>query len=233
MDLLIYVPFGLVPSLVWLTYYLGKDRHPEPKIILSEIFILGMLSTFLAFALQVIFLRITGIHNPLIAAPLVVWAVLAFIEEISKFVFVRMRLGHERAFDELPDAMIYMIVSGLGFAAFENILYLTQLPPFNVTETIDLTGRRFIGSTFLHALSSGIFGYFWALSLKHIHPFQQGILWSMGLIAATVLHTGFNYTILVQDPPATLTVLLVAALFVGGAFKKLDREEDAGVSYGQ
>ncbi len=225
MDLLVYVPFGLVPSFIWLAYYLGKDKHPEPKRILSEIFILGMLSTFLAFALQVVYLRFAKVPGPIIYAPLYVWGVLALIEEISKFVFVRLRLKAERAFDELPDAMMYMIVSGLGFAAFENILYLTQLPPFTWEATLDLTGKRFIGSTFLHALSSGMFGYFWALSLKHIDSIRSTILVIMGIIAATVLHTGFNYSILIEEPVVTLTILLVAALFVGGAFKKLDREE--------
>ena len=41
--IIIYVILGLLPSLTWLSYYLTKDLHPEPKKMILKIFLWGAL----------------------------------------------------------------------------------------------------------------------------------------------------------------------------------------------
>ena len=36
--IILYVIFGVLPSLAWLSYYLRKDVHPEPKRMVLAIF---------------------------------------------------------------------------------------------------------------------------------------------------------------------------------------------------
>ena len=44
-SIILYVIFGILPSLVWLLYYLAKDMHPEPKKAILRVFLWGMVMT--------------------------------------------------------------------------------------------------------------------------------------------------------------------------------------------
>ena len=96
----------------------------------------------------------------------------ALVEELSKFLMVQERVLKDPNFDEPVDAMLYMIIVALGFAALENLFYLMPvLFPASMEGSISLgqaaiiTIFRFLGATFLHALCSGALGFFLALSI--------------------------------------------------------------------
>jgi len=50
--IIIYIVFGLLPSLAWLSYYLRKDAHPEPKRMILKIFLWGALMTLPVFIIE-------------------------------------------------------------------------------------------------------------------------------------------------------------------------------------
>ncbi|MBI3458830.1 PrsW family intramembrane metalloprotease [Candidatus Azambacteria bacterium] len=217
MEYAYYLPLGFLPSFVWLLYFLKQDDHQEPKLIITEVFILGMISTFLAFLLQKTF--IANASFGLNSGDFRFWFILAFIEEIAKFVFLYFRLSHEKEFDEIVDAMIYMVVISLGFAALENILYLSQIIPFQLPAILNLTISRFLGATIIHALSSAFCGYFWALSLLY-HRNHESLVF-LGLLSATVLHTFFNYSILNKEYFLTILLLVFSLIISGMMFRHL------------
>jgi len=120
---------------------------------------------------------------------------LAFVEEFMKYLVVREKVLKNPEFDEPTDAMLYMIIAALGFAALENILAL--LPdenPLLLSEAIKISAFRFVGATLLHALASGIVGYYLAVAFfeakKHLRLVVQG------LTIATLLHALFNLLIM-------------------------------------
>ena len=47
-----YIILGILPSLIWLAFYLKKDVHPEPKSEVLKIFFYGALVTIPAFFLE-------------------------------------------------------------------------------------------------------------------------------------------------------------------------------------
>ena len=51
-SIIVYIIFGLLPSLTWLFYYLRKDAHPEPKKMILKIFLWGALITVPVFFVQ-------------------------------------------------------------------------------------------------------------------------------------------------------------------------------------
>ena len=51
--IIIYIIFGVLPSLTWLSYYLRKDVHPEPKKMVLKIFLWGALITIPVFFVQI------------------------------------------------------------------------------------------------------------------------------------------------------------------------------------
>ena len=123
---------------------------------------------------------------------------------------------HPYDFDEPVDAMIYMIVAALGFAAVENIAAAAKGSGL----AFETTSLRFIGATLLHTISSGLLGYYWA---KEIITKRRVFLY-IGFALATVLHVIFNYLILNYEPVVVpTTFLIVAALLILYDFEKLKR----------
>lgn len=218
---------GFLPSVVWLLFYLGKDRHPESNRMILKIFFFGMLSAFLAIVLEAGFQTITTFlkERKIIESMLLVFLGGALIEEYVKYFVVRLGVFGNRELDEAPDLLIYMIISALGFAALENILVLSNFHPFlTVTKALRTTGWRFVSATFLHALCSGLLGYFIALSFYHIR--QRKRYFATGLVLSLTLHAFYNWFIMKEGNIKVwgpLIILIVLSCFVSYSFTKLKR----------
>jgi len=214
----LFVFLGLVPSFAWLIFFLKEDIHPEPKKMIVKVFIAGALVTFLAIGLQFL-LRdfLTSIY----IGEYNIFSFLGFgfIEEALKFSAVYLVIRHSKFFDEPIDAMIYMIIAALGFAMVENIAVMSNVKV--LSEAFGIITLRFVGATLLHALSSAVIGYYWAKSLLKIENFKLKIL--TGLILATLLHTTFNYLIMISREIIIYPTifLIVAALFIFWDFEKI------------
>lgn len=231
----LYILFGIIPSLTWLFYYLQKDLHPEPKKTIIKIFFYGVLITIPVFLLQVVLsallaqLNTLGIFDgyPIIAEIIKWFVVIAFTEELLKYVVVKLAILNNGELDEPLDIMLYMVVSALGFAALENVLYLfspiDNLPLGAVIKTAaTVTFIRFVGATFLHTLCSGLLGYFMALG--SLRPIKKNFLFMHGLLLATLLHGLYNFSIMSVSAPLNL---LIPLFVVGGlaAFMLYDFDE--------
>jgi|SRR3989344_1795822 len=211
-----YLPviIGLIPSFAWLIFYLKEDPHPEPKKLIFQTFLAGAFSTTIVLAAQTLFnnwAQPRGIG----AYTLISFLALSAIEEFFKFGAARIVIDkHPRDFDEPVDAMIYIIVAALGFAAVENVA--AAFKSSNIA--FETTTLRFIGATLLHTLSSGLLGYYWARSIIHD---KKSLLFT-GFALATVLHTAFNFLIIRFEPATVPTIfLIIAALFILYDFEKL------------
>jgi len=105
-----------------------------------------------------------------------------------------------------------MIAAALGFAAMENILIAFKVYPEGFAATLGVIALRFTGATLLHALASGIVGYFLGLAWFFYH-FKKQIIF-LGLLIASLLHLVFNYLIFL-NPAVALpgnTLLLLGML---------------------
>ncbi len=228
MNYPLFLFFGFVPSIIWLAFYLRKDSHPEPNSVIRKVFFWGMLATLPAIALELT-LRSLFSFLPFsegVILILYIFLGVALVEEVLKFLVVRFSVYANPALDEPVDVMLYMIIAALGFAAFENILILFGLGSTSpVSNIVALTLVRLVGATFLHALTSGTFGYFLARSFFD----QKRKYWyvAAGLFLATLLHGFFNFYILEADGIQKLLfpaiILLGLAVFVSLAFRQLKK----------
>ena len=211
-----YLPIilGLLPSFAWLIFYLEEDPHPEPKPLIFETFLAGAGITLIVLGIQYFF---NGLVQPYGIAQYSFFSFLGLsaIEELFKFLAARSVISqHLNDFDEPVDAMIYIIVAALGFAAVENVAAAFKAREI-VFETATL---RFIGATLLHTLGSGLLGYYWARSIIE----NRRALLLTGFTLATILHTIFNYLIIRFEPVVIpTTFLIVAAIFILYDFEKL------------
>lgn len=222
------IAMGLVPSLAWLYFYSRKDCHPEPKNLLAQTFLMGIIISPIAIILQFGFTQfasiITGASQTATqnSSHFFVWA--AAVEEVIKFYAVRMIILRNPEFDEPIDAMIYMITAGLGFAAMENILVMFRVFPDGTQTTLATWALRFTGATLLHALSSGLMGYFLAMSWFFQDHKKKLIV--IGLLMATIFHFTFNTFLSAFDDRLTgliysTSLLIIMAFLVSVLFDKI------------
>lgn len=208
---------GLIPSLIWLYFWLRRDRiKPEPFGILLLCFLLGAAMVFIAGFLQKETKDLFTNTN----VRVFVWA---GIEEALKFIIFYLVAYRNKYNNELIDAAMYLITIALGFAALENVLYILK-PGTTLSVTAGLlTGSlRFFGSTLLHAIASGFLGIIVALAPQRItHLFM-----AIGLAGATFLHGTFNIYILKNNTASFLQIygyLWVAAIISLIILEKLRR----------
>lgn len=218
---------SFVPNFVWLALYLREDPNPEPKPLLTLAFFLGMCATGIALGIEYVVLQaahvmtglgVTVIYN----APWYMFLGVALVEEGVKFLLVRFVIARSPAFDEPIDAMMYMIVTALGFAFVENVLIIGNalLPTdASVADVLRTVMFRFIGANFLHLMASGMVGYFWA---RGILARSRVKFIFLGLGSAVLIHGTFN-TILMHWGGAAYVASL-ALLFAFGLIFLRDLE---------
>ena len=219
---------GLLPALIWMWFWMHESySHNEPKNIIALTFLGGMACVFLVYPFQQLIPRYIFHLDDSSGGTLVIWAAL---EELFKFAAAYIcAFKIKEAFDEPSDAFIYLMTAALGFTAMENTFYL--LAPLLQGDTIGsiVTGNsRFMGASLLHVVASG------ALSIFISYAFYKS-KWTkrayilVGLLAATVLHTLFNYFIIITTEDSSYlifsfvwltTIILIAALEKVKAIKK-------------
>lgn len=196
---------GIIISGFWLLFFLFEDRNdPEPTFLITKTFALGMIAAgaaaFIEHLIASRFFGLIAIENYSFTALLSN----GFVEETMKFMVVLLFVRRSRFLDEPIDLMIYLITAALGFAAVENLLFFNSVR--SIEELIGLASLRFVGATLMHALSSGLLGYFWA---------KRRLLF--GLPFVSLLHALFNYLILKLGPtifPTILLIVMAIAMFV-------------------
>ena len=245
MIYIIFIIFGLLPSAIWLLFYLRKDAHPESNGMILKIFFYGMIAALIAAVIEI---QAFGILQFLVGGKLQTFfffllsefILIALVEETAKFLIVKEKVVNHSEFDEPVDTMIYMIIVALGFAAFENILVLSSLffPLLTKPAIGDMalvSSLRFLGATFLHVLCSGLVGYFLALSFFETKRRLSLIIKGLGI--AVILHGLFNISIMLIERGtmqqnsllfvsaiAFLIILLSSlAIFVSRGFRRLKK----------
>ncbi len=197
-------------SLIVLIYYYRKDRiEPEPISRIALAFVLGILSTLLAFILSWTSLEIlkSGITDSDTLTILSAGGIAPVVEEFSKLLMV-IYLSKHASFDGPLDGLIYGSAVGAGFSFAENILY-------GIIFTIDEGLVVGLGVTVLrgaiqilgHPLYTGLagvgvgmykvrlldskFSKYWRSVFLHMIWNISSIVFPLGLIFGAVI--GFRY----------------------------------------
>lgn len=182
---------GIFPAILWLWLWLKEDGlHPEPKKLIFLTFLMGALAVAVVLPIQIF------VYNNFPGQDVLVFFVWAMVEEACKYGAAFVFGLRSKALDEPIDTIMYMITAALGFAAFENTLFLIN-PAIagSVMETIVTGSQRFVGASLLHVLSSSVVGIFMAFSFFRGHRARQAFT-ILGLILAIALHTLFNLSIM-------------------------------------
>ena len=218
--IMLAILFGTVPALLWLWFWLKEDKEdPEPNGLLALCFLVGMGLVMLVIPIEKLIQSVVSGNE----FQIIGWAA---AEELIKFIAVLAILYRTDYVHKPLDWPIFLITTALGFAALDNIFFLIK--PFSVDgATVSmLTGNlRFLGSTLLHAVSSGVIGIALGLSFK-LEGFTKKIYILIGIIFAIALHSAFNFFIMNNNGSDFLKVfafLWVATIINLLLFEKLRR----------
>ena len=131
--IIFYLLLALVPSVLIGWYLYKKDVHKESKGLLVKLFIGGIGSAFLTFVLTILANSVVpgivptidgSVNYNIIGLFIRVMLGIALIEEFSKWFFSYYIGYRSKEFDETYDIILYCGFVALGFATFENILYV-------------------------------------------------------------------------------------------------------------
>ncbi len=197
-KVILYILIAIIPGLIWLFIFLRRDNLEEPKLEITKVFYLSMLLVIPAGLIEMNLLeKISSLEINNLYYFLKFVVIVGLIEEIMKYLVVRYAVLKRSFLDEPIDIVIYMIVSGLGFATAENILTFIADPNLmtdpQISNGVKIAMVRFFGANLLHILCSGIIGIFIALSFYQIK--KRYLILVLGFTLSIIIHGVFNFSI--------------------------------------
>lgn len=126
--LLLFV--SIFPVFLVGNYIYKKDRYSEPKNLLTKLFFGGIISTIITLILSSLIGYLFPIFNSepneldYFSLFIFIFIGVALIEEFSKWIVLYIISYNHKEFDQLYDMIVYAVFVALGFACFENILYV-------------------------------------------------------------------------------------------------------------
>jgi RsiW-degrading membrane proteinase PrsW (M82 family) len=138
--------------------------------------------------------------------------IVAFIEEICKFLGIRYFAYTRKEFDEPLDGIVYGVMVGMGFATIENILYVEKFASTGLGYQVAF--QRMFLSVPAHGTFAVIMGYF--VGKAKFDKNNEILFMILGVAGAILFHGTFDFFLFVKD--ATVVGQQTAdGLLVGGA----------------
>lgn len=200
---------SLAPGLAIALFIYFRDEHEkEPIKLLLLSFFYGILSTIVVMAItNYITPYLPTSSNILFEEFIHAYLGVAFVEELSKYLFLMIFLYPHKEFNEPFDGIVYAVMIGMGFATLENILYT-----FNGGIYVGI--QRMFTAVPGHAAFAVIMGYFAGLAkFKH----KMVAVSCIGLLMATIFHGTYDYFLFISHIPRIFIisfVVLASAIFL-------------------
>lgn len=201
MQILLIFLAALAPVAILLWYIYFKDSlQPEPTRLLIKAFCFGVLSVFLVFVTVYPLELLTGWglegSETISEAFVNAFCTAAIPEEAAKFLVLWLLLHKNAYFDEHFDGIVYAVCIGMGFAAFENLLYLFQ--SYDSWISVAIVRALFaISGHFLYAVIMGYYYSLWYFRIKR--NWQTFIMILLGPILAHGIYDGILFSINIDE----------------------------------
>ncbi len=213
---------ALLPGIILMILVYKKDKiEKEPMGLLLLLFVLGVISCFPASFIESVLSRPIsrlfgeGYFYHFVNAFIGV----ALIEESCKFIFLRSFTWRNVHFNYRFDGLVYAVFVSLGFAAYENILYV-----FNYGFVTAL--YRAVISVPAHMMFGVFMGIYYGMarhSANNFAPQHAKKVSFLAVLIPTLIHGFFNFCLFTNN--AFLVIVFYA--FVMGlyyiAFKNVNK----------
>lgn len=204
---------ALLPVAILVFYIYYKDRRsPEPAWQLVRAFLYGVLSTFFSLNISIP-LEMLGVYPEEATSALGgisrAFFAAAIPEETAKLFMLWLVLRKNPYFDEKMDGIVYAVCVSLGFAAFENILYLTS----NAENYLAVGFSRAIFSVPAHFSFGVLMGYYYSLAKFYPKSLNKNRI--LVLLAPIMAHGIYDSILMVMGVtpnPVVASLLMIVFL---------------------
>lgn len=207
MEILFLLALAIAPGIFIIWYIYNKDKYDkEPKRLIVITFFLGALSGIPAGIVEIILGNMVGVPMWGDATGAFIWAFLIVgpVEEIAKYLAVRVKAYRSPEFNEVMDGIVYGVSAAMGFATLENIFYVLE-------GGIAVGILRALLSVPGHAMWGAIIGYY--MGLKKMNPESNKRYVLTGLTIAILFHGAYDFFIFTQTALALLIIPLIIWLY--------------------
>ena len=212
MNSIIILLTALLPIAILVFYICHKDKNnPEPTKIIVKTFFMGVASVFVSILISTP-LGLAGAYPDEVAN---IWDGIrtsffgaAIPEEIAKFLMLWLVLRKNNYFDEKMDGIVYAVVISLGFAAFENILYLFS----NVDSFLSVAIMRALFAVPGHFCFGILMGYYYSLAVFYPKATSRNKV--LVLIAPIIAHGVYDSLIFTMNVAPSLAFILLITFLV-------------------
>ena len=202
---------AVAPAMFMVWYYYKQDKEkPEPKGLITKVFLIGFISIIPAIIVELIFDAIaeSAASVPLLYYFIKAFVVAAFVEESLKLFIVKKFAYNDIHFDEVMDGIVYAIMASMGFACFENVLYV-------MGGGWGVALLRAFTAVPLHAVAAGIMGYYIGKAKFAESKSKETSLIFKGLAIAILIHGFYDFVLFAMPVFGNGSGLLVIPLIIG------------------
>ena len=201
---------AVLPVILILLIVYNKDKSKEPLPLLLLLFTSGIGSCFLVLIISDFLERFLPFMNLNLETASFVQILLysfigvALVEECCKWLMVYVIGYHNKEFDELYDVLVYSIFVSLGFAFFENILYVWQ------SETIATALVRALSAVPSHACDAVFMGYYLSVAKQCAYKNRKDYETKniiLSILIPSLLHGIYDFCLM-----SGITILIVVFL---------------------
>ena len=202
-----------------------KDREKEPSELLMKLCLGGIGSCFLVLILSsvlgLIFTMFFADTNDLNLIELVVYAFVcvALVEEFCKWIVAYKISYNDKDFDEFYDAILYCMFVALGFACFENLLYVYE-------NGIGTGVVRTLLAVPGHACDGMFMGYYFGLSKLGALNNRKDLKIKnlvLSILVPTIMHGVYDYCLFTQRTVFIVLFLIFVVCIYVYVFKKIKK----------
>ena len=210
MNILLWIVVSILPVILLGMYVYNADKNKEPLNLLTQLFLSGVVAAILTLIISQFTSKIFPILGRnytelnLIQLAFYVFIGISLIEEFFKWIFLYNISYNDKAFDELFDTIVYGVFVALGFACFENLMYVYQ-------HGIEIGLLRAISAVPGHACDGVFMGYYLGLAkLCAINGKNnlkiKNLIYS--LLVPIIMHGIYDYCIFSGNVTLTMVFLV-------------------------
>jgi RsiW-degrading membrane proteinase PrsW (M82 family) len=206
MDLIV---LSLAPVFIIAGYVYFRDKYErEPIRLLLLALLFGAITVIPIMILESFLSSFTQQFEGLAAAAWQAFAVAAFSEELFKYIALYFLIWKSREFNDKLDGIVYAVFISLGFAAVENILFVTGNGHF--------TGiMRAITAVPAHAVFGITMGFYFGMA--KFYEKQRVQLKTKALLYPIILHGIYDFILFTRIGWLALVfVVFLVFLYISG-----------------
>jgi RsiW-degrading membrane proteinase PrsW (M82 family) len=220
---------AVVPGILLMIYIYILDRSDrEPGFLIVKLMFFGVVSALVASLIEraaIALLDSNGIADERKYLMLESYLCIGLVEEGMKFYYLKKKTWRTRDFDYTFDAIVYSVSVSLGFAIFENILYV-----YSYGLEVGIT-RAFtaIPGHFFDAILMGIF---YGAAMRQYYKGSPAPVYKFSLLCALAIpvfiHGTYDFFAMSPDYPTWVFYVYLASLYITcfwlvNVFSKRDR----------